>query len=151
MVATSNTDLFRRLIEDGFARGDLAAVDDLVADGVIEHQWGVPPGATGPERIKRLIQGLRNAFPDLSCHIEHVVEDGDLVWGHFRASGTHRGAFLGLEPTGKQMAINVIDICRFADGKVMEHWGVPDRLAVLEQLGARPAAQAAPPHPASSR
>jgi predicted ester cyclase len=145
MLATHNATLFRRLIEDGFARGDLATVDELVADDVIEHQWGVPPGANGPERIKRLIQGLRQAFPDLSCHIEHLVDDGDLVWGHFRASGTHRGTFLGLEPTGQQMAVDVIDICRFADGKVVEHWGVPDRMAVLEQLGNRASAQVNPP------
>jgi predicted ester cyclase len=147
VLATTNTTLFRRLIEDGFAQGDLAVVDELVADDVVEHQWGVPPGANGPERIKRLIQGLRQAFPDLSCHIEHMAENGDLVWGHFRARGTHHGTFLGLAPTGKPMAVDVIDICRFAGGKVVEHWGVPDRLAVLEQLGAWPPTQARPHGP----
>ena len=34
------------------------------------------------------------------------------------------------------MAIEVIDIGRFEDGKLVEHWGVPDRLGALEQLGA---------------
>jgi predicted SnoaL-like aldol condensation-catalyzing enzyme len=144
MTPTTNTSLFRRLIEDGFARGNLAVVDELVALDVVEHQWGIPPGSSGPERIKRLIGGLRHAFPDLSCDILHLVEDGDLVWGHFRARGTHTGTFFGVAPTGKPIAIDVIDICRFVDGKLVEHWGVPDRMAVLEQVGAVPSMAAGP-------
>jgi predicted ester cyclase len=43
-----------------------------------------------------------------------------------------------VQPTGKPIAIDVIDICRYADGKLVEHWGVPDRMAILEQIGALP-------------
>jgi predicted ester cyclase len=111
----------------------------------------VPPGASGPERIKRLISGLRGAFPDLTCEMMHLVVDGDLVWGHFRARGTHTGPFLGVPPTGKSMAVDVIDICRFADGRIVEHWGVPDRLAVLEQVGAFTPPMPVPAHPAAGR
>jgi predicted SnoaL-like aldol condensation-catalyzing enzyme len=138
MATTENTTLFRRLIEDGFGRGDLTVVDEVVALDPVEHQWGVPPGSTGPERIKRLIGGLRAAFPDLTCEMTHLVADGDLVWGHFRARGTHTGPFLGVPPTGKSMAIDVIDICRFEDGRIVEHWGVPDRFHQLAQLGLLP-------------
>jgi predicted SnoaL-like aldol condensation-catalyzing enzyme len=136
MTTTTNATQFRRLIEDGFGRGDLSVVDEVVASDVVEHQRGIPPGNSGPERIKRLIGGLRGAFPDLTCDILHVVTDGDLVWGHFRARGTQTGDFLGVPPTGKAVAIEVIDICRFVDGTIVEHWGVPDRLGVLEQIGA---------------
>jgi predicted ester cyclase len=52
--------------------------------------------------------------------------------------GTHRGPFMGLAPTGKTFAITVIDVCRFENGKIVEHWGVPDRLALMQQLGALP-------------
>ncbi|WP_128919163.1 MULTISPECIES: ester cyclase [Bradyrhizobium] len=30
--------------------------------------------------------------------------------------------------SGKPVCIHVIDICRFDNGKLVEHWGVPDRL-----------------------
>ena len=36
------------------------------------------------------------------------------------------------------MQITVIDIMRFRDGKLVEHWGVADRLAMMEQLGMKP-------------
>ena len=49
--------------------------------------------------------------------------------------GTHTGAFMNNPPTGKSFTIDVIDIMRFANGKMVEHWGSPDRFALLVQLG----------------
>ena len=63
--------------------------------------------------------------------MEAAVEDGDTVWA--------RGKVTGADPhSGKPVAIDVIDVCRFADGKLVEHWGVPDRFALLHQIGALP-------------
>jgi predicted ester cyclase len=49
--------------------------------------------------------------------------------------GTHRGDFLGIAPTHRAIAYEAIDISRFADGKLVEHWGIPDYLTLLQQLG----------------
>lgn len=49
--------------------------------------------------------------------------------------GTHEHKFGPLYPTGKTFEITVIDIGRFESGKLIEHWGVPDKLALMEQLG----------------
>ena len=66
--------------------------------------------------------------------MEAVVEVGDTVWA--------RGKVTGADPrSGKPVAIDVIDVCRFADGKLVEHWGVPDRFALLHQIGALPPPQ----------
>jgi len=45
---------------------------------------------------------------------------------------------MGRPPTGKTVTVDVIDICRFEDGKIVEHWRVPDRLGMMEQLGLNP-------------
>ena len=59
------------------------------------------------------------------------METGDTVWARSKATE--------LDPrSGKPVIIDVIDICRFADGKLVEHWGVPDRFALLHQIGALP-------------
>jgi ketosteroid isomerase-like protein len=144
MSAEQNMAAFRRIIEDGFGRGDLAVVDEIVDAACVEHQPGFEP----PDRegVKNGIRYLHRAFPDFSMTLEHVTADGDLVWGHARARGTHTGSLGHIPPTGKRMAIDVIDLCRFRDGKIVEHWGVPDRLSQLQQLGLvpepRPAAKA---------
>ena len=51
------------------------------------------------------------------------------------ASGTNTGSFMGNAPTGRPMRIDVFDVIRVEDGKMVEHWGVPDRLGALLQLG----------------
>jgi predicted ester cyclase len=51
-------------------------------------------------------------------------------------TGTHRGEFWGVAPTGKQVTVNSTDIVRFAEGKYVEHWGDLDSLGLLQQVGA---------------
>jgi predicted ester cyclase len=67
-----------------------------------------------------------------------MIASGDKTWARITARGTHQAPFMGQPPTGKSFAITVIDICRFEDGKIVEHWGVADRLSMLAQLGLFP-------------
>lgn len=140
-MATEQEQVLRRIVLEAFGAGDLDVLDELVAEQVIEHQYGLPRDREG---LKRAIAGLRRAFPDLSYSVIATTFDGEKVWGHFRARGTHLGPFHGREPTGLEMEIDVIDVIRVADGRLVEHWGVPDRFALLDQLGflARPGAGA---------
>jgi predicted ester cyclase len=64
----------------------------------------------------------------LTLTVEDLVENGDKVWARSRCTGT--------DPrSGKPISITVIDICRYENGKLVEHWGVPDRFAMLHQIG----------------
>jgi len=134
-VSGENVERLERLLLEGFGRGDMSVLDEVVAEEFIEHQQGMPQGREG---LKRVIRSLRQSFPDLSYTVVQMVADGDKVWGHFRSRGTNEGSFMGKPPTGKTMEIDVIDIARFEDGKMVEHWGVPDQLGVLLQLGLYP-------------
>lgn len=147
MTTEQNLDVFRRVVEDGFSRGDLDALDPLFAPDFQEHQPGmVPPDLRG---VKGAIAYLRSVFPDLTLTIEDSVAVGDMVWARITARGTHRGSIMGRPPTGRTFAITVIDIARFRDGKMVEHWGVADRFHQMEQLGLLPAPQPAAPQPAA--
>jgi predicted ester cyclase len=145
MHASDPEAVIRRLIDEGFTRGRLEVADELVADHVIEHQDFGPGHADGPEGVKGVIASLRRAFSDFELTIEDLVVDGDTVWIRNVATGTNDGQYLGHKPTGRRVRINVFDMARVVDGRIVEHWGVPDRLAVLFQLGllASPAAGAA--------
>jgi predicted ester cyclase len=129
----------RRLIEEGFNEGNLEVCDELVHPDLVEHQDFGPSHAAGAAGVKAVIGSLRRAYPDFHLAIEHLAVDEDLVWLHMSGSGTNRGPFMGNQPTGRPMRIDVFDLLRVADGRIVEHWGVPDRLGALFQLGlARP-------------
>ena len=133
----------RRLIEEGFNQGNLAVADELSSPDLVEHQNFGPNHAPGAEGVKAVIASLRRAFSDFHLEIEDLVVDGDLVWLRMTGTGTNDGSFMGHPPTGKRMRTPVFDLLRVRDGRLVEHWGVPDRLGALFQLGlARPPAVA---------
>ncbi len=134
-----------RIIDEGFNQGDIDALDELISDDFVEHEDlppGVPPGKAA---LRAMITMMRAAFPDLHVTVEDMLQDGSKVVTRSRFSGTHRGDFMGIPPTGNEFDIPVIDIIEFRDGQAVAHWGVMDNAAMLEQLGvAGPPAQAVP-------
>ena len=124
--------LLLKLIEEGFNKGNIAVVDEVVCPDSKEHQRG---NLDGSEGTKEVIRTLRSWFPDFHMRMEDVAVVGDKVWARFRATGTNLGSVMHRPPTGKKMNIDVIDIVRFKDGKIEEHWGIPDQLGMMFQLG----------------
>jgi predicted ester cyclase len=78
---------------------------------------------------------LHRVFGDLHVTIEDLIEEGDMVVSRNSVTGTHRGEYMGLPPTGKAVTYNEIFIFRFANGRVAETWGVVDVFSQMRQLG----------------
>jgi predicted ester cyclase len=137
--------IVRRLIEEGFNQGNLETVGAVTSPELVEHQDFGPRLAPGAEGARAVVESLRRAFPDFRLTIEDLVVDGDSVWLRMVATGTNTGSFMGHAPTGRPMRIDVFDVIRIENGLMVEHWGVPDRLRALLQLGLMgpPAAAAA--------
>jgi predicted ester cyclase len=137
MSAEQNQAAFRRVIDEAFNKGNYTVLPELFEPDFVEHQFGLHATIEG---MQGDIQYLRRAFPDFALTIEDMVTDGDKVWARMTARGTNRGGFMG-PPNGKSFEAAVFDTCRFKDGKIVEHWGSPDRFAVLAQLGLLPKPQ----------
>jgi predicted ester cyclase len=99
--------------------GDTAALQALFAKPYAQHGG---------------LKGGREAFPDLRVTVEDRIFAGDKIVARNTWSGTHRGAFLGVAPTGKQITIRTIDIWRIDGDKLAEHWDVIDLGALEKQL-----------------
>jgi predicted ester cyclase len=127
--------LVRRLIEEGFNDGNLAVADELISPEMVEHQNFGPDHAAGAEGVKAVIASLRRAFADFHLAIDDVAVAGDTVWLRMTGTGTNTGSFMGHAPTGRAMRIDVFDSLRVENARIVEHWGVPDRLGSLFQLG----------------
>ena len=126
----------RRLIDEGFSQGRLDVCEELIADEIVEHQDYGPGHAPGSAGVKEVVTSLRRAFSDFKLEIDDMVVAGDTVWTRNIATGTNDGPYMGHPPSGRTFRIYVFDVIRVREGRVVEHWGVPDRLGVLLQLGA---------------
>ena len=137
MTTEENKATMRRLLNEGFIGGNTAIVDELVASDMVDHS-PVPGQASGLEGLKQMITMFRTAFPDLNVTVEDEVAEGDKVVIRVRTRGTHRGEFMGIAPTEKQIDIGEMHIVRFSGGKMVEHWGQEDSLGMMQQLGVIP-------------
>jgi predicted ester cyclase len=125
----------RRIFDEGFSTGDAAVVEEVCSPDLVEHQFGTAGvGAEAIEHVKAAIRDVHGAFPDMTFTIEDSVESGDTIWVRVRGRGTGAGPYFG-PPSGKPVDITVIDVARVVDGRIVEHWGVPDRFAALAQTG----------------
>jgi predicted ester cyclase len=141
MIADDNAARFRRILEVGFGQGDLGVLDELMAPDVVEHQRGNRSGLDGAKEVVRTLHGWMS---DFSLSVEDMAVAGDTVWSRNRARGVNTGSVMGNPPTNRAVQIDVIDIVRFEDGRVVEHWGIADQLGLMLQLGLIPARDRAP-------
>ena len=138
MSTEENKAILRRGYEEIHNKGNLAAIDELIASDYVEYSPAAPGLPLGLEGVKQTFTMFRTAFPDFHVTVEDMVAEGDKVVARLTMSGTHKGEFMGTSPTGKQITVAVIDIMRFADGKAVEHWNIVDNLSIMQQLGVVP-------------
>jgi len=119
--------------------GDIDGFSENLADDFVEHE--VTPGlAPTKAGVKDFFRMQRAAFPDMRMVAEDVIASGDKVVARVRYTGTNQGAFMGMPATGKRADVQLMDMFLFGDdGRVREHWGVMDALALMQQLGVTPA------------
>ena len=109
----------------------LDLIDDFVASDYIDHDKNI-----GREGLKQLIAMGLKAFPDWYETVEDIIAEDDKVWVRLTYTGTHKGEFMGLPPTGKKITSKAVDIYRLVDGKLAEYWNVTDNLNVFKQVDA---------------
>jgi len=123
------------MFDEGFATGDVSVVDELCSPDLVEHQFGLSgDSAMAIAQVKDAMRDVHGAVPDISFTIEDSVVEGDTIWVRVRAQGTATGPFFG-PPSGRPVDFTVFDVVRVVDGRIVEHWGVPDRFAMLAQTG----------------
>ena len=127
----------RRFVDEYQTGADERAFAELLHPDVLDHSR--PPGlAPGADGVRQQFDGFRAAFDGFRAEILDQIAEGDKVVTRKVFRGTHRGSFQGVEPTGTAVELQVIDIVRVRDGRIVEHWNCVDRLGLLAQLGALP-------------
>ncbi len=128
MSAELNKHVVQRFVTEAVRDRNPDVVDDLAA-------------GESAALAKRWVSPFRGAFPDFEMEIVELIAEGETVVAHFRCSGTHRGEWLGVPPTGSRFEnVDEIYIFRVRGGKLVSALGVEDNLSRLRQLGITPRA-----------
>ena len=133
----SHTDRMRYFVEQVQEKGRLDLIDGLVHPEFRNHT--VEPGQRDDrEGMRETMAALHEAFADLRVEVLHCLGDGDLVATHKLFRGSHTGAWFGVPPSGNRVEFRVMDLVRYRDGQLFEHWAVADGVSLLRQTGALP-------------
>jgi steroid delta-isomerase-like uncharacterized protein len=127
------------VLNQSLKTGNFDLLNGMVSENYIEHNPAQTPGeGTAFEKWKASLDWYRSIFPDMQFNVKQILVDGDKAAVHVLITGTHQGEGMGFPATGKVISLEAIDILRFQDEKVVEHWGVYDELSMMRQLGLVP-------------
>jgi steroid delta-isomerase-like uncharacterized protein len=114
-------------------KGDVDALDDLMADGYQRHSSDGRPQDLA--EFKASITATRSAFPDLVTTIDEIVVEGDRAAIRWHSTGTHEASLLGVPATGRRVEVSGATFARFAGDRIAEEHVTWDPRALLTALG----------------
>jgi len=114
---------------------DLDGYLSRIDESYVGHSETRPEPIRGVEGVRQYIQSLLIAFPDLMIEAEQVIASGDTVVIRMRATGTHRGSYVGIAPTNKSIVIEACSVTEVKNGKSIHSRMYADNVKLLQQLG----------------
>ena len=145
MSSEENKKLMRQFTADfNSFKGDAIKIRALYEKFLAPNYVGHNLLSGDMNREKRIQSVVMSAsvIPDLNYTEEDMIAEGDRVVTRYTARFTHTGPFMGIPPTGKQIAVRGVQINRIVDGKNAETWDFMDYMGVMTQLGVMPGTQA---------
>ena len=129
--------VYTRMVTEVVNQGNMDVVDELFHPDYVDHS--APPGSPpGLEGVKAIFQMFRSAFPDVKFTIQDMVGEGDIVATLVSGEGTNTGDFMGIPASNLPAKWRSVGFFRIDDGLIREHWGIPDMLGILIQIGVIP-------------
>src|SRR5918999_5694320 len=117
-------ELARRFLE-AHVKGDVDAVDEMLASDFVSHTKLFPDQAPDREGVKRETARLSAAISNVSILFEDQVAADDKVVTRFVVHSLHdRGELMGVAPSGRELTNRAIVIHRIVEGKIAEEWGM---------------------------
>lgn len=100
------------------------------------------PGQTeplyGPTGYLKTINMMRSGFSDIQWELDDIIAENNRIAARFTMRGTHDGPFFGVPATFRTIEVKAINFYRFDKDQIIEEFGQPDLLNLLQQIGAMP-------------
>jgi predicted ester cyclase len=133
----ANKAVYRRMVEEVVNQGKFDVIEEIFHPDYVDHV--APPGTTpGIGGVQEVFTMFRTGFPDVKFNIDQMVGEGNYVATLVHGEGTQTGQFIQFPPSGKHAVWRSVGFFRVEDGLIREHWGIPDLLGLLIQIGIIP-------------
>ncbi|QBD78151.1 ester cyclase [Ktedonosporobacter rubrisoli] len=142
MSVQTNKALVLDYVERVWNGGNETALDELTTP-TFRYWMGSQPGRDHAQ-MRQLIRMLHTAFPDWSVKVVEIVAEENTVVIRWEGNVTHLGTYQGIPATGKQIAVNGINMYHIIGGKVATEWEQTHVLGWLQQMGVLPATEEKP-------
>lgn len=121
--------------DDIFNKGKYELIDGLFSPKYVYHGGGGLEIA-GLDGLRQFMDGWKTAFPDARLTPDVIVDGGNMIAVRTTFTGTHKGDFGKLRPTGKKVKAAAMEVLRLSRGKIVEEWELADELSAMRQIGA---------------
>ncbi|MBA7494006.1 hypothetical protein ES702_04573 [subsurface metagenome] len=132
-VVAKNKEAVRYMLEET-DKMNYSAWDEVCSPDYVGRFAGMPESMTLEEH-KNANRLFFDAFPDFKHEINDIVAEPDRAIFYVTPTGTHKGEFMGIPPTGKEIEYTALVWVRFSEGKIVEAYGISDMLSLMQQLG----------------
>ena len=136
MSIEESKQLIRRFYAEVVGGGDYSNLDSFVATDYVDHN--AAEGGRGPEVVRTHLEAIRRTLPDFTVQVEDIFAEGGYVITRVAGRGTHRGEWMSIKPSGREVRLKGINIDRVERGQIVEHWGEADTIGMLVQMGVNP-------------
>jgi predicted SnoaL-like aldol condensation-catalyzing enzyme len=124
-----------RAVGKAFETGDVSALDTLIADDFLDHTDR--GDVRGRDSLKAMVKMVHDTMKDMKSETVKDLADNEYVFSWMRFTGTSNGS-MGM-PAGPY-DMKSIEVARFKDGKIVEHWTFMDMQDVMKMMGQMPGA-----------
>jgi predicted ester cyclase len=130
---SNNEEVFVRRFVEMFNQFDMSIANEIFVPHFKAH-LPLAPAVLDRSGFKSFMLGIYDAFPNLMLKLEDTIPSADRLVLRVTYTGTHKGEFIGLPPTGNKICVSAIYIFHMEGGLAVENWMVVDFLEVITQI-----------------
>ncbi len=115
---------------------DYDVLDDIMVADFTDHHPGVGVGITSREDYRNAVKYM-HAVLEMRAELDFSFAHDDKVITRVHLFGKHKGDFMGIAPTGKDVQWTTMEIFRLENGMIMERWAEDDMAGLVSQMGVK--------------
>ena len=126
--------LAERWLNEAMRERKLAVFDELLLPNVQSESGGQV--THGSEPFKHRASAVHGAFSNIETTLDQLVVEGNQLAWRWSLTGTHSGAFAGVEATGRRVTLSGVNFQQLQGGRVAAHWTLADTFGLMAALRA---------------